>query len=931
VCCHVLVFGQQTDFTYRSTQDLYCAPALIQFTQQSSGQPKGFIWTFGNGEKSNKANPLIRFNTPGTYRVKLLTVWEKTTAEVVKTIQILPGVSNRLDANRDEWCTPGPVQFNASGSSNIVSHEWNFGDGSEIQAGNADQITHTYTQFGQFTVTLKSLTASGCYATATKTINISRPIITATLTRTNACTPSTVQLQATVAVPGNFSISQYSWNNGNGQTINTTTGNIPFTYTQPGVYVPSLTIDAGNGCSNTFLFDSVKIGRPPSHTAAYTVDPVICGSEVAKFVAHDPEATSYDWNFGGNSVVNTRDTFIEKKFSSLGIHQVTVTPKYFDCPGNPITLQVEVVGVIAEFNFNNSCLDRRKFSFRNTSQGNVSTLNWQLGDNAPNQYTPDFTHVYPPQGSFPVKLTVTDNLTGCVDSTTRRIYTARPTLLNASQSICLHSNTQFRIANNYSNPALTQSWHVLDHVYGPNNQPTLPLVADSLGYFNNQYAIIENGPAYCPDTIFLDHPILVKGPKLLFDVPENNCVNKALVISNRSVPYLPGDSIRSWYWDFGNNQHTDEAYQPAPYVYPDDRGYNITLRATDINGCKDTLTKPVNIRPMPFIWLIPHADSICQGRTSRIIAYTSDQLLWTSSNQTSICNSCDSAAVTPQTTTRLRVSATNAFNCISVDSAEVFVHLPFTARPAMNDTAVCEKQPLRLDVEPRDKIIRWSPPQHITDTTIYNPIVQPPYSTTYVATLNDSVGCFQSTVSIPVTIKSLPRVNAGPDKYLSYASPFTLQPNYSSNIRQFLWSPSDSLSCATCPYPTSLAYRSKEYTVQVVSDSGCVSKDAIYVYIDCRGGNILMPSAFTPNNDGRNDLYRPIARGMQLILRFAVFNRLGQLLYETKNLSPEKSAEGWDGRYKGTLQDQGAYVYTVEALCETGNVVSSRGSFILIR
>ncbi|HNP55195.1 MAG TPA: PKD domain-containing protein, partial [Ferruginibacter sp.] len=172
VCCYTYAQGQQTDFTYRSTQDLYCAPVDIQFTQQSSGQPKGFIWTFGNGEKSNKANPLIRFNAPGTYRVKLLTVWEKTTAEVVKTIQVLPSVFNRLDADRDEWCTPGPVQFAASGSSNIVSHEWNFGDGSEIQAGNAAQMTHVYTQYGQFTVTLKSLTASGCYAIATKSINI---------------------------------------------------------------------------------------------------------------------------------------------------------------------------------------------------------------------------------------------------------------------------------------------------------------------------------------------------------------------------------------------------------------------------------------------------------------------------------------------------------------------------------------------------------------------------------------------------------------------------------------------------------------------------------------------------------------------------------------------------------------------------------------
>ena len=92
-----------------------------------------------------------------------------------------------------------------------------------------------------------------------------------------------------------------------------------------------------------------------------------------------------------------------------------------------------------------------------------------------------------------------------------------------------------------------------------------------------------------------------------------------------------------------------------------------------------------------------------------------------------------------------------------------------------------------------------------------------------------------------------------------------------------------------------------------------------------------MPGAFTPNNDNLNDYYSPITRGIRSITRFAIFNRQGQLVYEMRDFLPNKEKVGWDGRLRGQPQTGAAYLYVVEAVCDMGQTIFSKGSFLLIR
>jgi len=89
---------------------------------------------------------------------------------------------------------------------------------------------------------------------------------------------------------------------------------------------------------------------------------------------------------------------------------------------------------------------------------------------------------------------------------------------------------------------------------------------------------------------------------------------------------------------------------------------------------------------------------------------------------------------------------------------------------------------------------------------------------------------------------------------------------------------------------------------------------------------IFIPSAFSPNGDGMNDIIRPKVVGMKQYNYFRVYNRLGQMLYSTSTLE-----QGWDGRLGGTLQPSGAYVYMAQAVDYTGKMINKKGTFVLIR
>lgn len=115
------------------------------------------------------------------------------------------------------------------------------------------------------------------------------------------------------------------------------------------------------------------------------------------------------------------------------------------------------------------------------------------------------------------------------------------------------------------------------------------------------------------------------------------------------------------------------------------------------------------------------------------------------------------------------------------------------------------------------------------------------------------------------------------------------------------------------------------YYVDVMNLWGCKSSDTVTVYVDL-GSHQYVPSAFTPNGDGKNDIFRIVRLGAQKLVDFRVYNRFGECMFQTAN--PEM---GWDGTWRGQHQDIGTYTYEIIVGLPNGTNKVYKGNVTLIR
>ena len=925
--CSFSVNAQTSSFTYQSSNGTLCSPITINFTQTYSGNPIGFTWNFGNGQMSNSVNPSVVYATPGTYTVQLVTVYNEQAIETSQTIVINQSISASLTADRNYICTPGNILFTASSSGNVGTYDWNFGDGSPTVTTNSSTINHNYSTFGNFTATVKATDVSGCFAMSTTDIKVQKPPISGTVFPIRGCIPANVNFTANAVIPNGTSVTSYSYDYGDGSPPSSSASH---TYNTVGSFIPTVTITTSEGCTNTFTYPKIAFGTPPTNHIAYSTKNDYCGSEAAVFTSSAINANSWLWDFGDGSTQIVTDSTTSHKYTTLGSKTISVTPYFNGCPGLPKSVSINIIGVIAGYGYANTCSNKNTFAFTNSSQGNLSTILWSFGDGTPSTNMPNPVHTFPKSGAFSTSIKVSDNITGCMDDLTTTIYTATPNLTNPDSSVCRNSNTSFTIQNNYSNPSASYKWSVVGLPDVVNNSNPYNPVATIFGNFTNNSVIINNGTQYCNDTLLLNHPVLVRGPRLSFTTSSNICANTSYTIVNTSSSFVQSDTILFSSWTYGFTAPADNNFQPKTVNFPSSGFYTITLGVKDNNGCIDTLKKQVEVKPIPFLRIFPRTDTLCQGQKITLIAYHSDTLSW-SASPTLSCTKCDTTVANPSSTTLYKATANNNFNCPVTDSVLITVYEPFKATPLVNPIYLCLQDSAKLVLTPTNKKIFWSPSTNISSITKFNPLVYPRTNTTYTAILTDSVSCFSDTTTIDIIVKSLPQVNAGPDRILPYNSMFSISPSYSSNVVSYSWTPAGILSCLTCPIPSGVALKSVQYNIKVTSDSGCVTKDDITIFVECKYANILMPSAFTPNRDGLNDIYYPMTRGIKTVKRFAIYNRYGQQVFEAKNFSPNDKSFGWNGKLNGIDQSSDTYVYLLETICDLGDLISKKDSFVLLR
>jgi len=141
----------------------------------------------------------------------------------------------------------------------------------------------------------------------------------------------------------------------------------------------------------------------------------------------------------------------------------------------------------------------------------------------------------------------------------------------------------------------------------------------------------------------------------------------------------------------------------------------------------------------------------------------------------------------------------------------------------------------------------------------------------------------------------------------------------------FLWSPASTLSQADISNPDAQPGGDITYHLSVSTASGCTDEDEIRVRVFDAPG-IYVPTAFTPDGNGRNDLLRPILAGIRELYYFRVYDRWGRLVFSSKG-----GSGGWDGQVRGAAQATATYVWVAEGIDYRGTKIFSKGTSTLIR
>ena len=158
------------------------------------------------------------------------------------------------------------------------------------------------------------------------------------------------------------------------------------------------------------------------------------------------------------------------------------------------------------------------------------------------------------------------------------------------------------------------------------------------------------------------------------------------------------------------------------------------------------------------------------------------------------------------------------------------------------------------------------------------------------------------------------------------------------NIRQntltpvlYEWNPSIGLSCTDCQTPSIQVPETTSYTIKGTDIRGCSDSTEFTIKVD-EAVRVFVPNAFSPNNDGNNDILMVYSPGdVQEIKAFRVFSRWGELVFEQQNFPPNFQNYGWDGRFKGAKMNTGVFVYLVEVLLIDGRTEVLTGNVTLFR
>ncbi len=599
--------------------------------------------------------------------------------------------------------------------------------------------------------------------------------------------------------------------------------------------------------------------------------------------------------FRNGELIATQRKDLQVKVADCDVATVTLEPNgYINCNDYTMTFS----------NLSPSSLINNYF----WDFGNMATL-------ADTSRLPGPTYTYPDTGIYIVKVVANRNQP-CSDSTTAQVRVYPGFVPDfESTGICMNVPVQFRDLTTTAYGSVNfwrYDFGVSTTLNDTSRQQNPQYTYTAVGNYTAEF--IVGSSKGCRDTLYK--------PVTIIDKPPINMAFRDTLICNVDTVQLNATGNGAISWTPGYNILNSTSV--APLVYPKTTTW-YTVEFNE-NGCRNT--DSVRVRVVSLVNLTASNDtSICANDPVQLSATTDgQQYSWAPDPSLSNTNILNPIA-TPAANTTYQITS-RIGGCTATEVVIVTV-IP---RPTVNagaDTVICFNSNAQLNAQTNGTLFTWSPSSSLNDPSILDPVASPTNTTKYILTATDiASGCPKPSYDT-VIVTVLPKVNAfaGNDTSIIANLPFQLK---ATGGVSYQWSPATNLTDPDIAGPIAMLDGNPEYVtylVTVADQAGCNDTASITIRVYKTGPEIFMPTGFTPNGDGRNDVFRPIYVGMKSIDYFKVYNRWGALIYSHN----KNDGQGWDGTVKGLKQNTGTFVWMVRATDILGNVHFKKGTVALIR
>jgi gliding motility-associated-like protein len=830
-----------------------------------------------------------------------------------------------------DCASPYEVHFTSRtyDATNVV---WDFGDGT---TSNAPNPVHEYSVTGDFWVYVTAFNpATSCPSRTDSTLICIRDLQVDFEMPAGACLGESVDLDAsgTVDVNGEFCAYGFTWMfEQNGRPIMGNDTILPFTFTTPGQDRVTLIAKDVNGCRDT-IFRLINVySITPDFMAN---DTFICMPGTVNFTdltLSDTTLVSWNWDFGDNTASTTPMSATHTYNNLPADSSIFVVMMVEDAQGCSITdtliinTYTPISQIISDVTPLNICegetinLSATQF----TGGGSSLTFEWDLGVGGAPVAGISVSNTYPTAGSYPLTLYYEEIATGCAGQKQATVNVqAYPeagftSSVDEAEVVCAPAQIGF---TNTSTAAggLNYQWN-----FGNGSFSSAPNPVTTFNRGEFMVTLVATTSYGCTDTLQQSYEIVGPAGNFTFG-PQAICEGETVTFT-----LVDTMDVTSFSWDLGDGTVISDV-NPLVYTYENvpvlgNRPVTLTLLGAN-DACELSVTKNLLIRNVQagFSLGVPGDSLFCAG--TYMLSNESvgaNSYSWVLPDGSTVNTFEPEFTVEPGTyTISLTVEDTD-LGCVN-ELSQTFTFTQPSFAQAIGDT-ICPGDTARLSLPnlPFNADVLWAPVTgFLSPASAANPLVLPTQSTTYSATVTDSVGCVSNSMA---TINII-------EPYLWQDIDETACPGDSLLIE--LPAPDSFFIVTWVPAtpPTVIGDEDIDLELMIQDVNGCYD-DTYRFFVQSVSDSIVVPNIFSPNGDGINDVFRIFTEidlertDMINIKSFRVYNRWGQEVYRGNG-----PLARWDGTNNGKPAPSEVYIYHIVVdVLKAGREEEFKGQVTLVR